>query len=68
MHGFSPWRRRKMFCTNHKQDALKNLMSLNYLFEPGTVPPKDVSVYGFVMDSVTGKLETIKEVVRAPKE
>lgn len=35
-----------MFCTNHKQDALKNLMSLNYLFEPGTVPPKDVSVYG----------------------
>ena len=30
--------------------------------------PKDVNVYGFVMDSVTGKLESIKEVVRIARE
>ena len=30
--------------------------------------PKDVSVYGFVMDSVTGKLNLIKEVVRNERE
>ncbi len=30
--------------------------------------PKDVSVYGFVMDSVTGKLNIIKEVVRNERE